>query len=98
MVNKDGKFCIAMSNQGFSALTQSQRDILNAHYIMVITEVSTIEIVGGGSCRCMLAEDWSTVLPHHLYSPSTEVQNSLTQEVYEKPRLALSVLQGDITT
>ena len=28
---------------------------------MVTTDVDLIEIVGGGSCRCMLVEDWSAV-------------------------------------
>jgi len=28
---------------------------------MVITNVSKIEEVGGGSCRCMLVQNWSTV-------------------------------------
>ena len=27
---------------------------------MVTTEVDLIEKVGGGSCRCMLVEDWSS--------------------------------------
>lgn len=28
---------------------------------MVITQVDLIESVGGGSCRCMLVENWSTI-------------------------------------
>jgi hypothetical protein len=28
---------------------------------MVISDVSMIESVGGGSCRCLLVENWSTV-------------------------------------
>jgi hypothetical protein len=30
---------------------------------MVITQVDLIESVGGGSCRCMLVENWSTITP-----------------------------------
>lgn len=28
---------------------------------MVISNVDMIEYVGGGSCRCMLVENWSTI-------------------------------------
>lgn len=47
------------SLRGYSALTSEQKGILNRNYKMVVTNVDTIEHVGGGSCRCMLAEDWS---------------------------------------
>lgn len=33
---------------------------------MVLTEVDLIERVGGGSCRCMLVEDWSAMQPINL--------------------------------
>ena len=33
---------------------------------MVLTEVDLIEKVGGGSCRCMLVEDWSAMQPINL--------------------------------
>lgn len=33
---------------------------------MIVTNVNMIEQVGGGSCRCMLVENWSTVDMSHL--------------------------------
>lgn len=54
------------SKRGFSALTDQQRSILNANYKMIVTNVDMIEQVGGGSCRCMLVENWSTLDMSHL--------------------------------
>ena len=34
---------------------------MHQYYKMVITQVDLIEIIGGGSCRCMLVENWSTI-------------------------------------
>ena len=48
-----------MSLRGWEALTWDQRYILEAHYRMIISDVSLFEDIGGGSTRCMLAEDWS---------------------------------------
>ena len=42
-------------------MTKEQKKVLNANYKMVISDVSMIESVGGGSCRCLLVENWSTV-------------------------------------
>lgn len=43
-------------------MTPSQQAILNASYKMVVSNVDMIEAVGGGSCRCMLVENWSTTV------------------------------------
>jgi len=61
IVNNNGEYCIVQSKQGYDALTEDQKQILNKEYKMVITDVKTIELVGGGSCRCMLVENWSQV-------------------------------------
>ena len=42
-------------------MTEQQKLVLNENYRMVITQVDLIESVGGGSCRCMLVENWSTI-------------------------------------
>ena len=44
-------------------MTEQQKLVLNENYRMVITQVDLIESVGGGSCRCMLVENWSTITP-----------------------------------
>lgn len=49
-----------ISERGYTAMTKQQQDILNASYKMVVSNVDMIENVGGGSCRCMLVENWST--------------------------------------
>ena len=69
LINDKGEFCIVMSQRGFSALTSQQQSLLNANYKMVVTNVNNIEHVGGGSCRCMLAEDWGTTEISNLKKP-----------------------------
>jgi len=49
-----------ISERGYTAMTSEQQSILNANYKMVVSNVDMIEAVGGGSCRCMLVENWST--------------------------------------
>jgi hypothetical protein len=44
---------------------------------MIITNVNNIEHVGGGSCRCMLAEDWGTVKRKHLSVKALSLKGSL---------------------
>ena len=46
--------------QGQNILHNQQQFELKSKYRMVTTEVDLIEKVGGGSCRCMLVEDWSS--------------------------------------
>ena len=31
---------------------------MDSNYRMIVSDVSLFEDIGGGSCRCMLAEDW----------------------------------------
>ena len=57
---KDGRLCVIQSQRGFDSLTAVQRATMLEHYTMVTTSVDLIEKVGGGSCRCMLVEDWHT--------------------------------------
>jgi hypothetical protein len=49
-----------ISQRGYNAMNTEQKSILNANYKMVVSNVDMIEAVGGGSCRCMLVENWST--------------------------------------
>ncbi len=47
---------IAMSRTAGQCLTPSQRELLSRHSELVELEIPTIERLGGGSVRCMLAE------------------------------------------
>lgn len=44
---------------------------------MVISNVDNIEAVGGGSCRCMLVENWSTIESSTIYG---EIQEKKTKK------------------
>mgnify|MGYP006103545971 FL=1 len=60
VTNDHGEPCMIISERGYTAMTSDQQSILNANYKMVVSNVDMIEAVGGGSCRCMLVENWST--------------------------------------
>lgn len=51
-----GELLIAMSSEAHGAFTQEQRDTLSAFGTLVHSPIPTIERLGGGSVRCMLAE------------------------------------------
>ncbi len=51
-----GRKLMAMSRRAWRSLTAAQRDLLTAHAEPVLAPVDTIERLGGGSARCMLAE------------------------------------------
>lgn len=54
----DGTPLIALSSQAFHALTPGQREALGRHGKLVHAPLETIETCGGGSARCMLAENF----------------------------------------
>jgi hypothetical protein len=47
---------IALSTTALTSLSQPQRRILEAHAALIPVEIPTIERIGGGGVRCMLAE------------------------------------------
>ncbi|MGF1741876.1 arginine deiminase-related protein [Vibrio profundum] len=51
-----GRKVIAMSSSAYEAFTPAQRTQLSSHGKLLPQNVSTIEQIGGGSVRCMLAE------------------------------------------
>jgi hypothetical protein len=53
--NKHGERFLVMSESAYKILTSSQRDELSGHARLIYSDLSTIESVGGGSARCMLA-------------------------------------------
>mgnify|MGYP001302781909 FL=1 len=54
--SSDGSKLIAMSLSAYYAFTPAQRSQLSTHGKLLPFDVSTIENIGGGSVRCMLAE------------------------------------------
>lgn len=54
--NNQGAIFIVMSSNAFNSLTQEQKEQLGKHGQLIHTNLSTIETIGGGSARCMMAE------------------------------------------
>jgi hypothetical protein len=54
--NKFGKKFTILSNSAFVSLTQQQKQTLEKHTQLLPVDITTIEIIGGGSVRCMMAE------------------------------------------
>lgn len=54
--NKHHKKYTLLSKTAFDALTREQKDILSIHTHLLPIDIQTIETIGGGSARCMVAE------------------------------------------
>lgn len=55
--NTDGEPLVAMSTSAFQSLTNEQRNFIEQHAGPIVhAAIPTIETLGGGSVRCMLAE------------------------------------------
>ena len=54
--NINGEKLLVMSKQAYRSLNISQIQILEHHTKIIYADISTIETIGGGSARCMLAE------------------------------------------
>ncbi len=54
--NSKGKKFTILSKQAIKSLTKEQKDILNIHSNLLPVDITTIETIGGGSVRCMMAE------------------------------------------
>jgi hypothetical protein len=55
--SKDGKKVLVMSKTAFESLEKDQKEKLQKHNDNIVTaNISTIETIGGGSARCMIAE------------------------------------------
>jgi hypothetical protein len=62
---RDGEPLVVMSARAEKGFTPEQRRRLTAHGKLLSVDLETIETIGGGSARCMLAEIF---LPH-LFLP-----------------------------
>lgn len=58
-----GKDLLALSKSAFDSLTPIQQSIIAQYCEMVPMAIPTIESIGGGSARCMIAEIFLPVLP-----------------------------------
>jgi hypothetical protein len=54
--NKEGKQFLVMSQSAFDSLDEQQIKRLKSYNELIVVEIPTIEKVGGGSVRCMMAE------------------------------------------
>ena len=54
--NRAGNRFVAMSEAAFLSLSQEQREKLGNHGALLHSPIPTIEMLGGGSVRCMMAE------------------------------------------
>ncbi len=58
--NTTGQPIIALSKSAYQGFLPAQRKILERHGSLAICEIPTLERIGGGSTRCMLAENFLT--------------------------------------
>lgn len=56
--NARGELLIAMSDSAFHGFSKEQKNLLKLHGKLVPCPIGTIEAVGGGSARCMIAENF----------------------------------------
>lgn len=56
VLGKDDQRLIVMSSAAFNSLTDEQKKQLSRHGKLVHSDIHTIEKLGGGSARCMMAE------------------------------------------
>lgn len=54
--NTDGKLFLVLSQSAYDSLNQKQKDYLSSYNELIVVSIPTIERVGGGSVRCMMAE------------------------------------------
>jgi hypothetical protein len=54
--NKHGEYFLVMSTQAFNHLDADQVKRLEAYQPIIHSDITTIETLGGGSARCMMAE------------------------------------------
>ncbi len=54
--NGDDELLLVMSTQAFECLADVQIELLQKNNLIIHSSLSTIETVGGGSARCMMAE------------------------------------------
>jgi hypothetical protein len=56
VLNDKDEECVIMSTRAFNGFTKENRKTLEERYRIVHADLSTIEHIGGGSARCLIAE------------------------------------------
>jgi len=54
--NKDGKYYLVLSKSAYDSLSENQIHQLSVYNELIVVEIPTIEKLGGGGARCMMAE------------------------------------------
>ena len=54
--SRNNELCVVMSTRALNGLTDEHRKMLESSYRIVASDIGTIESIGGGSARCMVAE------------------------------------------
>ena len=56
LINKNGQSILVMSKLAEDSLDENQKSIITNYSRIVSCDINTIEVCGGGSARCMMAE------------------------------------------
>ena len=56
--NKENKKFLVMSKSAYKSLNKKQIELIEYHNEIIYSELTTIENLGGGSARCMIAENF----------------------------------------
>ena len=56
LINENGESVLVMSKSAEDSLDENQKNTITNHSRIVSCDISTIEVCGGGSARCMIAE------------------------------------------
>ena len=78
--NTHGKKFLVLSQTAYDALTSAQREALSRDKTLLPMAIPTIETIGGGSARCMIAEIF---LPAVAPVPLVSVENTAGQLIIE---------------
>ena len=56
LINENGESVLVMSKSAENALNENQKNIITNYSRIISCDINTIEVCGGGSARCMMAE------------------------------------------
>ena len=56
LINDNGESILVMSKSAEDSLDENQRNTITNHSTIISCDINTIEVCGGGSTRCMMAE------------------------------------------
>jgi hypothetical protein len=54
--NTENKTVLILSKAAYEGFSEKNRTMLESEYVLAVNDIATIELVGGGSARCMVAE------------------------------------------